>query len=537
MPHSFIKTFNLYQTLADGQSIFKGINLTIKARKTAIIGRNGIGKSTLLKLFAKKIEPSNGCVIINGMTTYLAQNASLVDDVTVSSILGMEAPLQAMQNILQGSTNLTDFEILADRWDIQQLFRQRLALFHLDYLLPMTQIKNLSGGEKTRLLLTQIFSDSSDIILLDEPSNHLDSEGKKILFDCIKQSTQQIIIVSHDRDLLQLMEEILEISSLGVSVFGGNYEFYRAQKSIHDNAKIQQYKEAKTHLLRVERSVQCTKEKHEQRTKQGERLRQRGDQPKILLDAKKDRSTAAKKHMTIKHDKMVSVAKNNLLTVKGQLNQEKYLHVTMPGTNVSVDKIVISAQGISFSYPNSEASIINNFYLTIKGPEKIALCGKNGSGKTTLVRLLLGELRPDKGQISRGTRKIHYLDQNLSLLDPNLSIYQNYINLNENASHHTVHEVLAQFLFKDAAVNRLVRTLSEGEKLRVSLACILKSITAPQLLILDEPTNHLDLASVQVIESLLKQYQGALIIISHDHSFMHSLGVRRIIKAPFTDHV
>ncbi|MBX3710137.1 MAG: ABC-F family ATP-binding cassette domain-containing protein [Gammaproteobacteria bacterium] len=196
-------------------------------------------------------------------------------------------------------------------------------------------------------------------------------------------------------------------------------------------------------------------------------------------------------------------------------------------------KVILEIEHLIFSYPESNDLFIKNFSLTIKEPERIALCGTNGSGKTTLIKLILNELQPSYGEIFLGTERISYLDQNTMQLNPEVSILDNFLRLNSDTKENEAYQALAQFLFKNTSALKLVKHLSGGEKLRALLACTLKSSNPPQLLILDEPTNHLDLNSMKSIESALKNYQGAMIVISHDQSFLESIGIERIIYAPF----
>jgi ATPase subunit of ABC transporter with duplicated ATPase domains len=183
----------------------------------------------------------------------------------------------------------------------------------------------------------------------------------------------------------------------------------------------------------------------------------------------------------------------------------------------------------------SGAPIIQNFALTISGPEHVALIGNNGSGKTTLVKLILGELPMSAEKIYLGVDHVRYLDQHTKLLVPELSILENFLRFNPDIGETDARFFLAQFLFRNVTALKRVTDLSGGEKLRAALACALLSNYPPQLLILDEPTNHLDITSITCIESALKNYKGALLVISHDQTFLKNVGIMREISAPFKD--
>lgn len=206
------------------------------------------------------------------------------------------------------------------------------------------------------------------------------------------------------------------------------------------------------------------------------------------------------------------------------------IDVSLPATHVPNGKVILSIEAVTFSYPNSSRVIFDNFSLKLQGPERIALTGTNGSGKTTLIKLILGELPPGSGKIYVGTPYVSYLDQNISQLSLGLSVLENFQRFNPEASIQEAHQALALFLFKNVAALKLVKDLSGGERLRALLACVLMKKHPPQLLILDEPTNHLDLHSIENIESALKNYEGAMIVISHDEKFLENIQVTKIVK-------
>ena len=256
-----------------------------------------------------------------------------------------------------------------------------------------------------------------------------------------------------------------------------------------------------------------------------------------------NRSTSSQGSLLIRSNRMLDAAHEKLRSAKEQLDIQDEIHVSLPQTYVPNGKVILEIEHLSFCYHQTTQPLISDFSLTIQGAERIALCGGNGSGKTTLINLILSmdptfqrdasRLKPSHGNIYLGTEHINYLDQNASQLNPELSILANFLQLNVDATENEAYQVLAQFLFKNVSALKLVKHLSGGEKLRALLACILKSSQPPQLLILDEPTNHLDLNSIKNIQSALKNYQGAMIVISHDQTFLESIAIERIIYAPF----
>ena len=544
MTHPQILIHEMSFNLPNGKALFSKLNLAFVRPKIGIVGNNGMGKSTLIKLIAGELQPSSGSIQVDGIVAHLQQNPLFDPELTVAKILGHEDKLNALQRIEEGSTDPNDFLTVNDDWLIKEKLKNELAMFDLDALHPFSHLSTLSGGELTKLMLTKTFLSHADFIMLDEPTNHLDSYACKKLYDAILKWQGGLIVVSHDRTLLNLTDEIIEISSLGISSFGGNYDFYKKQKEDLMHAKQNQLCNAKSFLEKTKRSVQLTKEKHEQRQAKGRDLRKKRDQPKILLDAMENRSTASQGSLLIRHNRMLDAAHEKLCSAKEQLEIQDEIHVLLPKTYVPNGKVILEISHLSFCYPKEKDPLINDFSLTIQGAERIALCGGNGSGKTTLIKLILSymdpafqrdasRLKPFHGDIYLGTKRINYLDQSANQLDPEISVLDNFLQLNVDAKENEAYLALAQFLFKNVSALKLVKHLSGGEKLRALLACTLKSSNPPQLLILDEPTNHLDLNSMQRIESALKNYQGAMIVISHDQTFLESIAIEKIIYAPF----
>lgn len=531
MTHPQICFHSMSFKLESERLLLDKLNLSISKYKIGLVGNNGVGKSTLLKLIAGQLPPSSGTIQVVGKIAFMQQNPSYHPDWSVAQLLDYEEKLNALKSIEEGSTNIDDFSTLNDEWDIKEKFHKVLTIFGLEKLTPNLKLKFLSGGEVTKIFLTKTFSSDADFLLLDEPTNHLDKEARLKLYHLIEKWQGGLIIASHDRTLLNLMEEMIEISSLGVRRFGGNYEAFHTQKEFLSNAKQQQLLAAKQLLAKANRSIQSTKEKHEQRQAKGRNLRKRGDQPKMLLDAMENRSTAQQGSLLIRHNRMLNQAQEKLQLAKEQVEITEAIHAALPKTYVPNGKLILNIDELSFSYPNN--AIIDRFNLNIQGAERIALAGPNGSGKTTLIKLILNELQPVNGKIHLGTERVHYLDQNANLLNPTFSILDNFLKLNPDAKENDAYAALARFLFKNISAHKIVKDLSGGEKLRALLACILEASNPPQLLILDEPTNHLDIHSIEGIECALNNYQGALIVISHDQAFLKAIGIERSIYAPF----
>lgn len=534
MPHTAqILIHQISFTLPNGTALFDGLSLAFSAHKSGLVGRNGIGKSTLLRLILGALTPSTGTVQVKGTLAYVPQNPVVLPGTCLAGFWGIESRIRALQRISNGSVAAHDFDALEEDWSVETRLSESLRPFGLHHIPWHRPLKDLSGGELTRLHLAKAFSSAHDFLLLDEPTNHLDQAARQQLYEAIRQWPGSMIVVSHDRSLLNLMDEIIELNTLGADRYGGNFEDYQRQKAAEVHARHQVVQDAKKSLKKVKVSIQASREKHSARQAKGQALRRTGSQSKITLNAMQDRSARSLGEMSTRHQRMLEAAEANLQSAKEQTETLDEIRVTLPKTQVPQGKRMIRMEQVNFSYPNASAPLIQNFNLSLKGPRRMALTGCNGSGKTTLVKLMLGVLQPQSGTVHLGTDRIQYLDQSLTQLTPEASVLDNFLRLNPDSTPLSAHRALAAFLFKNTAASKTVQHLSGGEKLRVLLACVLMSATPPQLLILDEPTNHLDLESVRSIESALNAYQGAVVVISHDPVFLKKIGIERELRAPY----
>lgn len=517
--------------LTSGFPLFKLLTLTFSQRKIGLVGRNGVGKSTLLQLITGQLQPLSGSIHTDGKIAYIPQNPIINYDhnMTVAALFGLENKIHALERIEQGSIDLADYEILNEDWECKHRLNQQLQTFSLKNISYYKRLTACSGGELTRLLLTKAFNDDADFLLLDEPTNHLDTNARLALYAAIQQWQGGIIIASHDRALLNTMDEIIELTSLGATIYGGNYDAYMTQKNIENAALKQQLNDAKKLMADNKNSIQSSREKHEKKQSYGRQLRISGSIDKMAAGSKKGRSERTQSTLLIKEMRMMQEAQNKMQSAKEKIEIRELIDVELPKTYVPNGKIIMEIKHLSFTYQGIDHKLIDNFNLKIIGPEHIAISGPNGSGKSTLMKLILGILTPMHGQIVLGTPYLTYIDQHGSLLHQNESVIDNFLRLNPEATRNLAYCCLAKFLFKNTATEKRINELSGGQKMRALLVCTLMARHPPQLLMLDEPTNHLDIDSMRSIESALKAYQGAILVISHDQAFLNSIGITKTI--------
>ena len=255
---------NISYTHPSKDLLFSDINLTVNNHeKTALIGNNGVGKSTLLKIIASELQPSSGQINIDAEPYYVPQIFGQFNHLTIAQALRIEGKLNALKDILNGNTSEENFNLLNDDWTIEDRCKEALNFWQLDGLDLSQKMETLSGGQKTKVFLAGISIHQPELVLLDEPSNHLDVSGRQLLYSFIKSTKSTLIVVSHDRKLLNLLDTICELSKHGVKVYGGNYDFYKEQKQIENNALSQDIQSKEKELRKAKEKERETLERQQ----------------------------------------------------------------------------------------------------------------------------------------------------------------------------------------------------------------------------------------------------------------------------------
>ncbi len=518
--------------LPHGRRLFDGVTLAVADERTGIVGANGSGKSTLARIIAGELAQTTGSVTRQGRVGYLRQEVAPAHQLTVAAMLGIAEPLAALDRLLAGSGSAGDVERVGTQWDLREraaVTLERVGLGGLSLERPLGQV---SGGEGTRLGLAALLLGEPDLLVLDEPTNHLDAYARAALARVIDEWPRGIVLVSHDRSALARMDRIVELSSVGVKVYGGGFDEYRAQREVERTAASRELDAAQLALARTKRTVQATRERKARQDAKGRRSRDDGSQPKLVLNAKRDRSDATNARLAGDAARQLDEQRSRLATAKARVEERAQLAFALPPTGLPRSKRVFEAKEVSFRHEGSDANLFTALDLIIVGPERVALVGGNGSGKSTLLQLMGGSLAPTSGVVSLGVPpdRIAALDQKITWPDSRGSLLDNFLAYNPNASPAFARQALASFLFRGDDALRPVATLSGGEVLRGAMAGRLFAPEPPLLLLLDEPTNHLDLESVEAVERALQQYDGAVVVVSHDASFLEAIGVTRRLE-------
>ncbi len=519
MPAS-ITVSRLAWSTPDGRPVLSDLDLSFGGERTGLVGRNGVGKSTLLRLIAGDLSLQSGEVSITGTLGVLRQAVRIASDETVADLFGATAALGLLRRAENGEA--TADEVAHADWTLET--RMAAALDRLGLAAgPSTRLSTLSGGQRTRLALAALVFGEPDFILLDEPTNNLDRDGQRAVIDLLAGWRGGAVVVSHDRELLETMDTIVELTSLGAMRYGGNFSHYRERKALELAAARHDLADAGRRVAEVAERAQTTAERKARKDRGGQRKRAKGDIPRIQLDALRNRSEATGGRNARLAERQREQAIDDAAAARKRIEVLQPLTVAVPATGLPAAKPVLRLDAASVGH--ADRPVIRDLSFAITGPERIAVTGANGSGKTTLLALITGRLSPWTGTVRLMT-DVAMLDQQVSLLDPSASIRDNFRRLNPRADENACRASLARFMFRADAALQSVASLSGGQLLRAGLACVLGA-APPQLLIVDEPTNNLDLESIAAVEAGLRAYDGALLVVSHDEAFLEAIGISR----------
>ncbi len=487
------------------ESLLDHVDLIIEEKeRLCILGRNGTGKSTLLKLIHGEIKPDSGELSYQSGIAIAKLDQDVPRDMSgtvyevITQGLGKLGPLLVHY---QDLTHKLAHDSSAETWDefqkVQHILEKENAWdlsYKIESIISLLSLpadmafSSLSGGLKRRVLLGQALVKSPDIILLDEPTNHLEIEAIDWLEKFLKEFVGTVVFITHDRAFMQnIATRMVELDRGKLRSYPGNYQGYLVRKQHELEVEQTHNKEFDKKLKQEEawirQGVKARRTRNEGRVRALEKLREDRQSRRELMG-----------------------------TAKLQIQK-----------GAQSGKIVIEATNISFQY--ADKMIMKDFSTTILRGDKIGLIGPNGVGKTTLLRILLGQLQPQEGTVRHGTKiEIAYFDQLRAELDENKTVADNvsygdqYVTVNGHSIH--IMTYLQDFLFSPQRARSPVSSLSGGERNRLLLARLFTK--AANLLVLDEPTNDLDLETLELLESLLVDYTGTLLLVSHDRSFLNN---------------
>jgi ATPase subunit of ABC transporter with duplicated ATPase domains len=519
----------------DGVPVLTGLNATFGSGRTGLIGPNGTGKSTLLRLIAGQLMPTRGTVTVQGSVDYLPQSITLDADATLADLLGVRAVRDAVRAIESGDPDPAWFDLVGDDWDIQERSAAALAEAGLPTDLDR-RVDALSGGEAVLAAVTGVRLRRASVALLDEPTNNLDASSRGRLHELIRGWRGALVVVSHDLVLLELMDATAELREGALATFGGPHSAYAAALAAEQETARQALRTAEATLRVEQRQRVKAEEKIAHAERQG---RKDWANARYTKGAINDRRNSAEKSAGSRRgmlDAKIDAAREVVERAEARVRDDDRIRVDLPDPELPAGRRIATLT----SSDGTEA--------VVRGPERIALTGPNGIGKTTLLELLVN--RGDRylgspmrgGDVNRGDRyfgsrdagradgvlhttRVGYLRQRLDGLDEDASVLDNVQASAPGVPLGVLRGRLARFLLRGDAVHRSVRSLSGGERFRVALARILLADPPPELLVLDEPTNNLDLTSVDALVDALAAYRGAILVVSHDRLFLDRIGL------------
>ncbi|MEH2286795.1 ribosomal protection-like ABC-F family protein [Nostoc sp.] len=505
---SILLAENLAYKLSVDRTLFQEVHVNIEAGdRIALVGGNGVGKSTLFKILAGKINRYTGSVWCNGIVYYLPQISTIKQEITADTVL----------NFL--------ISISDEWWKIEDILQTQ---FHtqVDLSLP---IANLSGGELTKLFLAIGLAQEPNLLLLDEPTNHMDLQALESLKQFLWNFTGAYVIVSHKPFFLDQVTKVTwELTPVGLKIYGGNFSYYREQKEIELEVALRSHEAARKKLKRTQATAMQEQQRAAQSSCNGRAKFLNGSIDRMaagLIKTKAEVSTGTAKK---KHE--AAVVKANQKVAETKVKTTKVTSIQLEEKNQK-RRNLINIQGANLRI--SERLLIQNIQLHISSGDRIAIIGANGSGKSSLVKAILG-MENQTAVLELGevlltpVMKAVYLDQTYELLNRQYTILENMQAANPHLSYQLLRQQLGHFLFKYEDVHKSASILSGGELARLAIATI--SISEIDLLVLDEPTNNLDLETVEQMVVGINDYQGALFVISHDIDFLKQINITQSFK-------
>ncbi|MGW5902752.1 ABC-F family ATP-binding cassette domain-containing protein [Streptomyces althioticus] len=507
-------------TWPDGTAVFEDLDAAFGSGRTGLVGVNGSGKSTLLKLIAGELAPTEGSVKVSGEVGRLPQTVTLDTALRVDEALGIAAKRAALHAIEAGDVAEEHFETVGDDWDVEERALATLGELGLGHIGLDRTVGEVSGGESVMLRLAALLLTRPDVLLLDEPTNNLDLFARRRLYAAVESWQGVLVVVSHDRELLDLVDQIADLRPGGITWYGGNFTAYEEALAVEQEAAERMVRVAEADLRKQKRELADAQVKLARRRRYGQKMFEQKREPKIVMGARKRAAQVSAGKHRIMHEEKLAEAKERLDDAVEAVRDDDEIRVDLPYTAVPPGRQVLTLMDLEPVYGARVKG------LDLRGPERVALIGRNGAGKTTLLRTIAGELAPVSGEATAHV-PLRFLPQRLDVLDPELTVAENVARFAPGATNNRIRARLARFLFRGARADQQASTLSGGERFRATLAALMLAEPAPQLLMLDEPTNNLDMASVRQLTTALESFEGALVVASHDLPFLESIGITR----------
>jgi len=562
--------------------LFTDLSAIFSALFTGLIGDNGTGKTTLFRLILGEIKPSHGTISAPPRIAYLPQDLGLSEHQHLADIFGITKILRALDALESGDYSPSLYDTIGDAWDIEERTFAALAEYgfspalatdaadpHAIRSILMRPLSTFSGGQTVTAALAALLRSNPEFILLDEPTNNLDSAAKNRLFTTLETLTCPALIISHDRDLLAHMNAIAELHAdregrAHLRIYEGNYDTYRAARKAEQSAAHRRVSEAKNEARKAERERVENQIKLDRNVRRGRDFERSKRKPGLAMGLDKNSSERSAGKLRAAHESMVADARAAVSEAQENLRVQERIYLELAQDALPAGRKVLELQRVG---KDSCASVqqgteLKNAYtqntvshetqpyevdyssrsqdfpeaLILTGPEHLRITGANGSGKTVLLNAIAHANDPDyRSPVPPAYRVLYrlgnaaYLPQRITF-DPECTLLETVQLANPGASEQHLRDQLARLLFRRESVHQHIGELSGGERFRAALATVLLTDPVPQLLLLDEPTNNLDISSVDWLVQALDAYTGALIVVSHDEDFCERIRIDRTLS-------
>ena len=562
--------------------LFTNLSAVFSAPLTGLIGDNGTGKTTLFRLILGEIKPSHGTISTPPRIAYLPQDLGLSEHQHLADIFGITKILRALDALESGDYSPNLYDTIGDAWDIEERTLATLAEYgfsparttdatdpHAIRNLLMRPLSTFSGGQTVTAALTALLHSNPEFILLDEPTNNLDSAAKNRLFTALETLACPALIISHDRDLLAHMNTIAELHAdregrAHLRTYEGNYDTYRAARKAEESAARRRVSEAKNEARKAERERIENQIKLDRNVRRGRDFERSKRKPGLAMGLDKNSSERSAGKLRAAHESMVVDARAAVSEAQENLRVQERIYLELAQDALPAGRKVLELQRVrkdscasvqqsaEFKNVNTQNTVSHETqpyevdYLSrsqdfpeafiLTGPEHLRITGANGSGKTMLLNAVAHTNDPGyRSPVLPAYRVLYRLDNAAYLpqritLDPERTLLETVQRANPGASEQHLRDQLARLLFRRESVHQHIGDLSGGERFRAALATVLLTDPVPQLLLLDEPTNNLDISSVDWLVQALDTYTGALIIVSHDEDFCERIRIDRTLS-------
>ena len=560
--------------------LFTDLSAVFSAPLTGLIGDNGAGKTTLFRLILGDINPSQGIISTPPHIAYLPQDLGLSGHQHLADIFGITKILQALDALESGEYSPSLYDTIGDAWDIEERTLVALAEHGFGPALTTTDtqarrnllmrpLSTFSGGQTVTAALTALLCSDPEFILLDEPTNNLDSAAKAQLFTTLEALPCPALIISHDRDLLERVHVIAELHAdrqglAHLRLFEGNYSTYRQALETEQQAAQRRVTEAKNEARKAVRERAENQIKLDRNARRGREFERSKRKPGMAMGLDKNSSERSAGKLHTAHESMVADARAAVGEAQKNLRVQERIYLELAQDALPLGRKVLElhrvkndscastpqSADLKKAYTQNTVSRETQPYkvdyllqiqdfpevLILTGPEHLHITGANGSGKTVLLNAIAHANDPDyRSPVPPAYQVLYRLDNTAYLpqriiLDPELTLLETVQRANPGASEQHLRDQLARLLFRRESVHQRIGDLSGGERFRAAVAQVLLANPVPQLLMLDEPTNNLDISSVDWLVQALEAYTGALIVVSHDEDFCRRIRIDRTLN-------